>query len=94
VSAVVVPIRQARRWVTPNGAQVDLTHAVATSRNLGRRGLRDGGAWDGWCLTVRHPGSGSVVSTTYLGAEVPEARLAAALAAVEAYEITGLARPR
>jgi hypothetical protein len=89
----VSPIRQARRWVTPNGAQVDLSHAQHTSRNLGRRGLRDGGCWDGWCVTVRHPRSGSVISSTYLGAALVEAELVAALAAVVAYEVTGLARP-
>jgi hypothetical protein len=89
----VQPIRQARRWVTPSGAQVDLTHAIGTSRNRAPRGLRDGGTWDGYCLTVRHADSGCVVSATYLGAEVPEALLADALEAVDAYEITGLPRP-
>jgi hypothetical protein len=89
----VRPIRQARRWVTPSGEQVDLTHAIHTSRNRGRPGLRDGGTWDGYCVTVRHPASGSVISTTYLGATVPEAELAAGLAAVGAYEVTGLDRP-
>jgi|HubBroStandDraft_3_1064219.scaffolds.fasta_scaffold42665_2 hypothetical protein len=89
----VRPIRRARRWVAPNGAQVDLTHAIATSRNAGRPGLRDGGTCDGYCLTVTHPASGCVVSATYLGATVPEALLAAALEAVGAYEITGLPRP-
>jgi hypothetical protein len=90
----VQPIRQARRWVTPNGAQVDLTHAIYTGRNLGRPGLRDGGSADGWCLMVRHPASGCVLSATYLGATVPEPLLAAALEAVGAYEVTGLPRPR
>jgi hypothetical protein len=86
-------IRQARRWVTPSGAQVDLTHAIHTGRNLGRPGLRDGGSWDGWCLMVRHPASGCVLSATYLGAAVPGRELADALADAEAYEITGLPRP-
>jgi hypothetical protein len=92
--STVRTIRQARRWVTPNGAQLDLTHAIATTRNRGRRGLRDGGTWDGYCLTVTHPISGCVLSATYLGATVPEAILAAALEAVGGYEITGLPRPR
>jgi hypothetical protein len=91
--STVRPIRQARRWVAPSGAEVDLTHAIATGRNLGRRGLRDGGSWDGWCLVVRHPASGCVLNQTYLGVAVPVAELADAIAAIGAYEVTGLPRP-
>jgi hypothetical protein len=82
----------ARRWVTPGGARIDLAHLTHTSANGGRRGLRDGGAYDGYCLTATHP-SGCVLSTTYLGRTVPEAELDAALAAIDAHEVTGLPTP-
>ena len=81
-----------RRWVTPEGARLDLTHATHTGRNRGRRGLRDGGSWDGYCLTTTHP-SGVVLCENYFGATVPEPELAAALAAIEAYDVTGLPTP-
>ena len=83
---------RARRWIAPNGARIDLAHLTHTSANGSRRGLRDGGAWDGYCLTVTHP-SGTVISETHLGATCPEALLAAAIEAVSAYEVTGLPRP-
>jgi hypothetical protein len=92
MTAIVVQLHRARRWVTPSGALVDLAHAQHTTGRLDPR-RRDGGTVDGYRLTVTHPRSGCVVSTTYLGAAVPEAELAAALAEVDAYEITGLARP-
>lgn len=76
--------RTVTRWVTPEGARLELVHLSHTSGNLGRRGLRDGGTRDGWWLTVRHPASGTTVAEHYLGATVPEAQLAAALAAVNA----------
>ena len=79
--------RTATRWVTPEGARLALVHATHTSNNLGRRGLRDGGTRDGWWLIVRHPVSGSTVAEHYLGATVPEAALAAALAAVQAVPV-------
>jgi hypothetical protein len=78
--------------VTPEGAPVDLAHLTHTRGALDT-GLRDGGALDGYCLTVRHPLSGCVISETYLGATVPEAALAAAILAVGAYEVTGLETP-
>ena len=31
-----------RRWVTPNGARLDLAHLTATSANGNATGLRDG----------------------------------------------------
>ena len=83
---------QARRWVTPEGARVDLYYLTETRGALSA-GLRDGGALDGWCLTVTHPRSGTVLSDTYLGARLDETALAAALTAVEAYEVTGLPTP-
>ena len=82
---------QARRWVTPEGARVDLFYLTHTRGALSA-GLRDGGALDGWCLTVTHP-SGVLISDTYLGARLDETALAAALADVEAYEVTDLPAP-
>jgi hypothetical protein len=82
-----------RRWVTPNGARLDLAHLTHTTGRLDPT-LRSGGSLDGYCLTATHPTSGCVLSETYLGATVPEAALTAALAAVAAYEVTGLPRPR
>ena len=79
--------RTATRWVTPEGARLALVHATHTSNNLGRPGLRDGGTRDGWWLHVRHPRSGNVVASHYLGATVPEHQLAAALAAVQAVPV-------
>lgn len=79
--------RSERRWEAPNGAQIRLTYADHTSRNRGRRGLRDGGAWDGWVLRVRHPASGMTIAEHYLGATVPEVQLAAALEAVGAIPV-------
>lgn len=79
--------RTVTRWVTPEGARLELVHLSHTSQNLGRRGLRDGGTRDGWWLTVRHPASGTTVAEHYLGAVVPEAQLAAALAAVQAVPV-------
>jgi hypothetical protein len=83
--------RTVTRWVTPEGARLALVHLTHTSGNAGRRGLRDGGTRDGWWLIVRHPASGNTVAEHYLGATVPEAQLAAALAAVNA--IPELPRP-
>jgi len=88
VTALALPVpepadRAERRWRAGNGALISLTYTTHTSRNRGRP-LRDGGACDGWCLTVRHPVSRVVISETYLGATVPEADLAAALDAVGA----------
>jgi hypothetical protein len=82
----MMPPRSVTRWVTPEGLIIDLTHGTHTSRNHGQR-LRDGGTWDGWVLTTRHPRSRVVVSTTYLGREVPEVELAAALEAVRAVPV-------
>ena len=82
---------RARYWVTPEGAPIELAHLTHTEGRSDRR--KDGGACDGWCVTVRHPATRIVLSTTYLGATVPEAELAAAIAAVEGYEVTGLPRP-
>jgi hypothetical protein len=79
--------RRTARWVTPEGARLALRHLTHTSGNLGRRGLRDGGARDGWWLTVTHPDSGAVLADIYLGATVPEEQLAAALAAVQAVPV-------
>ena len=79
--------RTATRWVTPTGARLELVHATHTSNNLGRPGLRDGGTRDGWWLIVRHPRSGTTVAEHYLGADVPEHQLAAALAAVQAVPV-------
>ena len=76
--------RTVTRWVTPEGARLELVHLSHTSANLGRRGLRDGGTCDGWHLYVTHPDSGAVLADVPFGATVPEAKLAAALAAVNA----------
>lgn len=81
------------RWVTPEGARIDLAHLTHTSGRLVSRGLRDRGAVDGWCLTVRHPRSAVVISETWLGATVPEGELAAALSAVEAVRVDDLPCP-
>ena len=83
----MTPHRTVTRWVTPEGARLELVKLTGTSNNLGRRGLRDGGTRDGWWLTVRHPASGSVLAEHYLGATVPEVALAAALAAVQAVPV-------
>jgi hypothetical protein len=80
-----------RRWVTPEGARLDLAHLTHTTGRLDRT-LRDGGTLDGYCLTATHP-SGCLLSTTYLGRTVPEAELAAAIAAVGAYDVTDLPTP-
>lgn len=82
---------RARYWVTPEGAPIELAHLTDTAGF--RPGTRDGGSCDGWCVIVRHPATRVVISVTYLGATVPEADLAAAIAAVDGYEVTGLARP-
>lgn len=74
---------RARRWVTPEGLIIDLTHLTHTSRNLGQA-VRGGGTWDGWVLITRHPDSRVVLGQFYFGAEVPEERLAAELAAIHA----------
>jgi hypothetical protein len=83
---------RARQWVTPEGARIDLKHLTDT---VGYRTSQriDGGSLDGWSVTVAHP-NGRLISDTHLGATVPEADLAAAIDAVGAYEVTGLARPR
>jgi hypothetical protein len=81
----------ARRWVTPGGARLDLKHLTNTSGHLDPT-LRDGGALDGYCLTVTHP-RGQEITTTYLGGAVPEAELRAAFESVDAYEVTGLPTP-
>jgi hypothetical protein len=82
---------RARYWVTPEGAPIELAHLTHTAgRNPARR---DGGSCDGWRVVVRHPDTQIVLSVTYLGATVPEDLLAAAIAAVDGYEVTGLPRP-
>ena len=65
-----------RRWVTPSGALIILAHGTYTTGNR-----------DGWRLIVKHPGSGVVISSTHLGATVPETELAAAIAAVGAIPV-------
>jgi hypothetical protein len=80
----MMPPRPFTRWITPQGMLIDLIHVTHTSRNRGRKGLRDGGTWDGWCLITRHPVSGTTLDQVYLGADVPEDQLQAALDAVHA----------
>jgi hypothetical protein len=82
---------RARYWVTPEGAPIELAHVTDTSGFNPKR--RDGGSRDGWRVIVRHPHNQIVISVTYLGATVPEDLLAAAIAAVDGYEVTGLPRP-
>jgi hypothetical protein len=89
----MMPPRAVTRWVTPEGLVIDLTQLTQTSRNAGRKGLTYGGAWDGWVLTTRHPASRVVISTTYLGRDVPEDELAAALEAVRAVPVIRPKRP-
>lgn len=69
------------RWVTPEGARLVLVHLTHTGGLNPRR--RDGGALDGWSLIVLTP-NGTLAATHHLGATVPEAELAKALAAVNA----------
>jgi hypothetical protein len=81
----MTPHRTVTRWVTPEGARLVLVHLSHTSGLNPHR--RDGGSLDGWWLIVSHPASGAVVAEHYLGAAVPEAQLAAALAAVRAVPV-------
>jgi hypothetical protein len=78
VSAALSP----RRWVCPGGARLDLAHLTNTT----------GGRRDGYHLIVTHPG-GVLVNMIPLGATVPEADLADALAAVEAVRVDDLPCP-
>ena len=82
----------ARQYVTPEGAPIELIHLTGTDGG-NRPGRRDGGIWDGWRVTVRHPVTRYVISDTWLGATVPEAELDAALTAVGAVRVDDLPRP-
>jgi hypothetical protein len=85
------------RWVTPEGSRIQLNHYVTAGpayRNPRSRSAHiDGGLVAGGYWLDVHSRSGILVSSTPLGAEPDWEELAAALAAVDAYDVTGLPRP-